>query len=465
MDAAARRLGIASGMTVTKARGLVPDLAVVDADPEGDAAGLKRLALWLGRYSPCVAPDPPDGIWLDITGCAQLFGNERALVKDIFRRVARAGLNVSVAVADTPGCAHAVARYVPAGRPVTIEPGKQREAMALLPIASLRLEADIVVGLRKLGFERVEQLLGTPRAPLAKRFGRMLHRRLDQSLGFLPEPIEPIFPPQVPWCRRGLLEPISTAEAFARVIAELAGDLARQLVATGRGARRLDLFFRRVDGQVQAVRVGTASPNRDPAHLAKLLRTRIDQVDPGLGIEAMTLIASLTEPLGAVQQDLADKAAPKIDLGGLVDTLASRFGRRCLYRAAPRASGMPERSVGIAGALDEQEGRRWADDLPRPGRLLDPPQPIQVTAMLPDHPPAMFVWHRHRYRVVQADGPERLHGEWWRDAGHEAAQPWSVRDYFQVEVEGGGRYWLFRQGDGERDATGPMRWFIHGAFA
>ena len=462
IDAAARAAGIRPGMTVTKARSLVPELAVVDADPAADLAALHRLALWAGRYSPFVAPDPPDGVWIDISGCAALFGGERPLLKDLHRRIASAGLTVQIAAADTAGCAHAVARHVPAGRPVTILPGDQRKAMALLPIAALRLDPGTVEGLRKLGFLSVEQLLGTPRGPLARRFGRTLHQRLDQALGHAGEAIEPVFPPKVPRARRGLLEPIATPEAFAQVIDDLASDLAGQLVALGRGARRLDCYFHRVDGRTQAVRVGTAAPSRDPAHL---LVTRIDQVEPGLGIEAMTLVAPLIEPLAAAQSDLAASAERKADLGALVDALANRFGQANLYRARPRAGGMPERSVGQAGAMEGGSACRWADDLPRPGRLLDPPQPIQVTAMLPDHPPAMFVWGRKRYRVVQADGPERLHGEWWRGQGHEARQPFAVRDYFQVEVEGGGRYWLFRQGDGEHGATGPMTWFIHGAFA
>lgn len=465
VDMAARALGITPGMTATKARSLAPELVVVDADPEGDLVALRRLALWCGRYSPFVAPDPRNGIWIDVTGCDQLFGSERALLKDLHRRVARAGYTVQVAVADTPGCAHAVARHVPAGRPVTILPGDQRKAMALLPVSALRLESGQVEGLRKLGFERVEQLIGTPRAPLARRFGKTLHKRLDQALGFAPEAIEPVFPPTVPRCRRGLLEPIATPEAFAQVTGDLVADLGAQLVAMGHGARRLDLHFHRVDGHLQAIRIGTAAPSRDIAHLAKLLVARLDQVEPGLGIEALTLVAPLTEPLGPSQSDLAGAANREADLGALVDALANRFGARSLHRAAPRASGMPERSVARLPALDQPGDRRWADDLPRPGRLLTPPQEIQVTAMLPDHPPAMFVWKRKRYRVTQADGPERLHGEWWREAGHEADQPYSVRDYFQVEVEGGGRYWLFRLGDGERAATGPMRWFIHGAFA
>ena len=297
VDRAARALGIVPGMPITKARSFAPGLEVVDAEPEADLEGLRRLALWAGqRYSPCVALDPPDGIWLDITGCAHLFDSERALLKDLHRRVAAFGLSVQIAVADTAGCAHAVARHVPAGRPVTIGPGEHRKAMALLPIASLRLDPDVVEGLRKLGLERVEQLVGEPRAPLAKRFGRTLHRRLDQALGFVPEPLEPIFPDQLPRCRRGFVEPIATADAFNTVIGDLASDIVGQLTRFGKSARRLDCYFHRVDGHAQAIRVGTATPSRDPKHLAKLLSAKVETIDPGLGIEAMTLVTPLVEP-------------------------------------------------------------------------------------------------------------------------------------------------------------------------
>ena len=471
IDQAARKLGVTAGMTVTKARAFAGPLEVIEADPDADLEGLRRLALWAGqRYSPCVAPDPPDGLWLDITGCAALFDSEHALLKDLHRRLAAFGVSVQLAAADTAGCAHAVARHVPAGRPVTIEPGDHRKAIALLPIAALRLEPDTIEGLRKLGFERIEQLIGTPRGPLAKRFGRQLHRRLDQALGFVPEPIEPVFPEQRPRARRAFLEPIATAEAFAQVIGDLVADVVAQLGQMTKGARRLDCYFHRVDGHIQAIRVGTAAPSRDPKHLAKLLAAKIDTIEPGLGIEAMTLITPLIETLAArqgggldtLQSDPRGKAP---DLVALVDALANRFGQRRLYRTSPYPSAMPERAVEAGPALGEPKGEAWDDDLPRPCRMLNPPEPVDVTAMLPDHPPAMFVWRRRRFRVTQADGPERLHGEWWRHAGPESDQPYAVRDYYQVETDSGARYWLFRLGDGENPATGPMRWFLHGAFA
>jgi protein ImuB len=467
VDASARAFGIVPGMTVAKARSLTPELRIVDGDPDADLEGLRRIALWTGgRYAPLVAADPPDGVWLDITGCSSLFGSERALLKDLHRSVAGFGLSVQIAVADTAGCAHAVARHVPAGRPVTIEPGDARKAIALLPIAALRLDAVVVDGLRKLGFERVEQLIATPRGPLAKRFGRTLHRRLDQALGNVPEPIEPIFPERVPRSRRGFMEPIATPEAFARVMGDLVGDVVEQLRSLGKGARRLDCYFHRVDGHIQAVRVGTAAPSREQARLAKLLCAKIEFVEPGLGIEAMTLVAPLIEPMAPLQgEGLQSLARRGPDLAALVDALANRFGERSLHRTTPNDSDMPERSVAFSRALAASSGRAWDKDLPRPARMLARPEPIDVIALLPDDAPRMFIWRRTRYAVTRGDGPERLHGEWWRDAGLEGEQPFTVRDYYQVETATGGRYWLFRAGDGENPATGSMRWFIHGAFA
>lgn len=249
VDGAARLLGVVPGMTVTRARGLVPELDVVDAAPEEDLEGLRRLALWAGRrYSPVVAPDPPDGIWIDITGCAHRFDGEMPMLKDMMRRIATSGMTCQAAVADTAGCAHAVARLVPSGRPSLIEPRGERAALSILPVGALRIEPGVAEELRRMGFERIEQLIAAPRGPLAKRFGRQLYKRLDQALGQVPEPIEPIFPPEIPRVRRGLLEPIGTAPALTQVITDLAVDITVLLTRTGTGARALDLYFQRVDG-------------------------------------------------------------------------------------------------------------------------------------------------------------------------------------------------------------------------
>ncbi len=359
-------------------------------------------------------------------------------------------------------------------------PGATAAALAPLPIRALRLPDATVATLHRLGLTRIGQLMAAPRAPLARRFGAALLRRLDQALGQVFEPIVPLAPPALITRRLAFVEPLVSAEAFATAIARLARSVCRRLEQAGLGARRLDLLFERVDGSVQAIRIGTARPARDPAHLARLLDERLETVDPGPGVEAMRLTLPLVEPFAQIQTAMAQTAMAQTamaqttmaqtatlldadappDLAVLLDRLANRLGAERIYRLAPVESDVPERAVRRIPPLAPPTRRSWPADLPRPARLLSPPQPVRALAPLPDHPPVAFTWRRKRFRVRRADGPERIHGEWWR----RDAEVLAVRDYFQVEDEDGRRFWLFRRGDGVDAATGDLSWFLHGIF-
>jgi protein ImuB len=460
-DANSRAIGLNAGMTVTHARALVPDLVLAEAEPERDAEALERLGAWaLKRYSPLVALDPPDGLWIDATCCAHLFDGEEAMLADLLARLGRSGFRAAAAIAGTTGAAHGLARF--AGPLAILPEGRERRAMAPLPLAALRLDPETLDGLKRLGFEAVGDLYDVPRAPLVRRFGPEPVRRLDQVLGFSAEPLAFIAPPEPTRARAGFVEPIGTAEQLRIAIRDLARALCRDLLASGLGARRLDLAFHRVDGDVQAVRIGTAAPSRDPAHLARLLADRLDRVDPGFGVEIMELTASLAEPLDARQlaSRLGEQGMRSGDLTGLVDTLTNRLGAARLYRLAPVESDVPERSCRVVPALAPPVGTSWAEGWPRPTRLLTPPEPVETIALLPDHPPVQFTWRGRRHRVRAADGPERIFGEWWRGDGETHA----VRDYFQIEDEKGSRFWLYRSGDGLDSGTGSQRWFIQGIF-
>lgn len=486
-DAAASALGLHAGMPLAQAQALVPGLAPLPAEPVADEAALRRLAGWCLRYAPLTAPDPPDGIWLDITGCAHLHGGEANLLCGLQGRLAAQGIAARAAIADTPGAAHAMARFGDSGHerkkgeaeresfppPSTfiVPPGGVAAAMARLPIDALRLPPDITDKLRLLGFETVARLAATPRAPLTRRFGPIVALRLDQALGTVFEPIVPAFAPDLVQARLAFVEPLLAAEAFAAAIAQLAATICTALENVGRGARRLDLAFERVDGSVHSLRIGTSRPARDAHHLARLLGEKLEQVDPGLGVEAMRLVVSRSEPLAYAQvaAALPDGETQGPDISALVDRLENRLGPRRVWRAEPVESDVPERSVRCVPALQPRpwEKRKplplragWPPGLPRPIRLLDPPQPVDAMALLPDQPPVAFTWRRVRHRVRRADGPERIAGEWWKRAGEMR----SVRDYFRVEDEAGQRFWLFRRGDGEDAATGDLRWFLHGFF-
>ena len=460
-DAAARAQGLRASMPLAHATAMVPDLAVVEADARGDLRALSGLAAWCLHLSPTTAPDPPDGLWIDITGCAHLHGGEAPMLEALVGRLAAAGLSARAGLADTPGAAHAVARH--GGGAVTIvAPGGQADALALLPPRALRIADETADGLRRLGFDLIGQLIGTPRGPLARRFGDGLLLRLDQAMGRAPEPIRPVLPPGTIRVRRAFVEPIATAEAFAAVIPVLVGEACTALERCGAGARTLDLVFERVDGGAQAVRVGTARPTRDAAHLARLLDERIEAVDPGLGVEAMRLALTLVEPLAPAQRGNGLDGGPgdAADIAGLIDRLSNWLGIGKVYRVAPVESDVPERAVAAVPPLAPAAGPGWVTAWPRPARLLPRPEPVEAVGLLPDHPPRAFTWRRVRHSVLRADGPERISGEWWRRSSEVAA----VRDYWTVETENGRRFWLFRQGNGVDPATGGLAWFLHGFF-
>jgi protein ImuB len=279
-------------------------------------------------------------------------------------------------------------------------------------------------------------------------------------LGRLAEPITPVRPAELVEVHRAFAEPIGAVETIARHIAQLGARLCAALERRGLGARRLDLIFTLVDAGTVAIRVGVSRPSQDHRHLTRLLCERIETIDPGFGVEQMSLTATLAEPMARRQSVSALVREQTSDVSDLVDALSNRLGAQRLYRVQPVESDVPERSVARIDPLAPDDGRDWTDPWPRPVRLLRSPERIETVALLPDHPPEAFTWRGVRRRVRRADGPERVFGEWWtRDAETRA-----VRDYFQVEVEAGGRYWIYRAGDGEDPDTGSQRWFLHGVF-
>jgi protein ImuB len=455
VDALAAREGLRPGMVLADARAAVPDIAVAAADPAADAESLRRLAEWCTRWTPWTAADGVDGVVLDVSGCAQLFGGEAALLEAMRGRLQRLGLQVRAAMADTPAAAWAWARYGEAG---VLAAGTAAAALAPLPVAALRLPPALVRELERLGLSTIAALAALPRTPLVHRFGEQPLRRLDQALGRQAEPIGPYRPP-VDWRRvRCFAEPIGRPEDVEAALQQLLQDLAADLAEAGQGVRQLSLTICRIDGSVQRWSVGTARPSRAVDHLARLFAEPLAGLDPGFGIEVLVLAAAVTEPLPARQLDWQRSDAASDALVRLIDRLQQRLGAAGVMRLAPVASHLPERAVGRLAPLAAPTQSGWTTPRPRPLRLLPAPEPITVTAPVPDDPPVTFRWRRVHYRVARTEGPERIAAEWWRTP--QDAEP---RDYYWVEDDAGRRYWLFREG--AYTAGRPARWYLHGLFA
>ncbi|WP_420142810.1 DNA polymerase Y family protein [Sphingomonas sp.] len=455
----ALELGLRPGMAAAHARALVAELEMLDADPDADRAWLDRLALHAVRkWTPIAAVSGSDGLWFDLTGTTHLFGGEERFCRRLLGFLKRLGFTATIAIAGTPGAAHALARY--GGRPIILLPtGSEAEAMAPLPLAALRLDASALTAAARFGIERVADLYPMPRGPLARRLGLSTVERLDQARGMIAEPIIPVVPFERPEVTRRLLEPIGTPESIMQVISDLVDDLVPLLRERGLGVRKVALGIDRVDGEVQHLSIGASRSTRDGQHLKRMFALKLPAVDPGLGIEAMHLVVPHSEPLDAsTVAALIEDNTRSPDLAPLVDQLIGRSGPSALFRVASHESDVPERAVRRVEPLAEPKGwPAWK----RPTRLLQRPEQLSnVIALLPDHPPRRFTWRRQDYRVIAGDGPERIHGEWWRRPG----ELWAVRDYFRVEAEGGLRFWVFRRGDGVDGPTGDLTWYMHGVF-
>jgi protein ImuB len=402
-----------------------------------------------------VAPQPPEDIVLDIAGCTHPFGDEDRLLADLAARLRRSGLTLRLGLGDTPEAARARARF---------GAGPQADLLAL-PVEALEAAPETTLALRRAGLKRIMDLACRPRRMLAARFGD-LALTLGRLLGeedrriTADRPLDPVF------ALRRFAEPIGRVEDGLACLQDLLEDAAITLLERHEGGRRFVARFFRSDGAVPGLAVETGRPVRDPAIVMRLFHERLealsDPIDPGFGFDCIRLDVAHTEPLAPAQDGLdgADHSAEP--LAELVDRLIARLGADRITRLAPLDSHIPECAVKIVPATMMAPWPAPSEDEPplRPLRLLDPPQPIEVTYGLPEGPPRRFVWRRHAHDVAHWEGPERIAAEWWRRRDRGGL----TRDYYRVEDKAGHRFWLFRHGlqGGETDQPA---WYVHGLFA
>lgn len=450
--------GVEVGMRAADAKAICPGLEVLEDKPGRPKNLLKGLGEWCVRYTPVVAIDEfgMDGLLLDISGCAHLWGGERAYLKEIVSRLKSKGYSVRLAIADTPGTAWAISRF---GKITPLIPsGQQVDALLHLSPEALRLEDTVLAKLRKLGFYQIKSFIGMPRSVLRRRFGEGFLLRLAQAIGTEAEVLAPLKVP-LPFSERiACMEPIKTRTGIEIAIQKILESLCKRMQSEGKGLRTGILTGYRIDGKVEQVSIGTSGATHSVSHLFKLFQLKIDQIRPALGIELFVLDVPKVEDV-ELPQEVMWSSKPGLDDNSVIrflDRVAGKVGHQAIHRFLPATKFWPERSVSRAGSITEKPTSPWRVDKPRPTELLRVPAPIEVMALIPDHPPKFFIYKGIRHLVSKADGPERIEREWWLDQGEH-------RDYYQVEDEGGARYWLFRSGhyDGEQ----KYKWFIHGFFA
>lgn len=498
VNALAEQKGIYTGMAVADARAIFPSLQVLDDKPGHAERILNGLAEWCIRYTPWSAVDMPQGLILDATGCAHLWGGENEYLTDINNRLKAFGYHARIAIADTIGTAWAVSRFgtasvtnVAAGAvkntnqmdiatdgpgestgqiihtttrdggncdQFIVQPCDQIAALLSLPPAALRLEAQTIERLIKLGLRQIRDFINMPRTALQRRFGPQLLLRLDQALGHEEEILQPVQPVEPYTVRLPCAEPILTRTGIEIALQTLLSNLCERLKKEGKGLRACLFKGFRTDGKIVAVNIGTNRATHNREHLFKLFEIKLDSIEPALGIEFFVLEAGKVEDVAIVQEKLWEQSAglQNAQLSELLDRITGKLPNARIHRYLPAEHYWPERSIKTATSLEEKPVTNWQTHKARPLQLLANPEPIRVTAPHPDYPPMLFIYKGNRYKVANADGPERIEQEWWLQQGEH-------RDYYVVEDEEGCRYWLFRLGHyGTEKFSG---WFIHGFFA
>ena len=465
LERRAARLGLYKGQPLANARAMVQPLAIVPADEKADAALLDSIADWCDRFTPLVTLDAPDGLLLDITGAAHLFGGEAAMLAHVTGLIARQGFAVRGAIAGTSLAAHALARFAPA----IVPPGGEAERIAPLPITALECDDKILRALRHAGLKTVGMVAERLHSELSERLGKAFVSRLKIMLGAEEQPLAPRRALPDLMAERHFAEPVVTQDAIAAALLGLAQSLSEILEREGRGARILEAVFFRADGKVDRIVLKTGEPLRDPKIMMRLLNQKLDALadplDPGFGFDLVRLEALLAEETRPTTISFDHDENARRQIAFLVDRLSVRFGEHRVQRFVPQDTHIPEAAGVTVPAQDRYFApenwtlnRRPGDPPRRPLRLLQKPEQIEAGFPLaPDGPPKFFYWRQCHHNVARAEGPERIAMEWWRHHG-------LTRDYFRVETEAGQRFWLYRDGLYHEKGFAD-RWYLQGVFA
>lgn len=463
------------GLTLSDAKARLPGLRAQPIEREADTVALKKLAAWCVRFSPITALWSDHAIMLEITGCAHLFGDERGMAEALSTRLNRYGYAHRIAIAGTPGAAHALAASASGQGPWICDPEAERDVLAALSVGALRLDEDACRLLRRFGLTRIGQLYGLDRAALARRFqsktkaGQVV-LRLDQALGLRNEPLTPLTPPPDYETRLPCPEPLASTEGVRCGLAQLTEHLCAELTEAGIGARAFAFHAFKAEGGVSTVMVQAARPVRAPEHVLRLFGERIDQIDPGFGLDLLVLEARRVGTMSvgplALSADLSGKDRDDEALAALADRITARLGDGSVTVRKPLATHDPNRYEVHAAFEGEWPDQGVTSPVagPRPLRQFDRAEPVEVLAEVPDGPPLQFLWRKQLRRVTRADGPERISPEWWHFLPGEGADQPRAKDYYRVEDSEGRRYWIVREGLYGDGRGGAPRWAVAGLF-
>ena len=447
----ARAIGLTPGMSVPDARAICPDLLTEKCDPAREDMLLRALRRWADQLSPSIALDKPDGLILDITGCAHLFGGELEMTKHAMERFEDMQFTVKIGIADTKGAARALARHAQSDISIS-NAGHTKYELEHLPIEALQVDNKTRLELRRVGFKTLGELYGVKHSELARRFGVETVTAFSKMLGQFPDPVSPMASAPVFAARMNLPEPIGFRADLQEVLGKLSQSVCGRLKTAKLGARQFHLTVRCVDTGDHVISIGFAQPCYDAGLVISQFERPLDNLKIEFGADWFRLLADTLETIKERQRIMGGEEQEAIeDLTQVITTLGNRLGFDRVRKFVPCQSHHPEREFMTIEAADSYAVTDWPDPARRrPLRIF---RPERLRTLEAGRPPKKFEWRKTEYTSRSSIGPERLSSEWWSSLRDD------VKDYWAVETEGGARLWLMTF-----PAKSEPNWFVSGQF-
>jgi protein ImuB len=430
----ARVKGIRPGHSLAQARSILPKLIARGRDPECERTAQEALVEVAEGFSPRIEDAGEGIVFIDIEGMERHFDDEHELGRAAIQSADAISLPARVGIAASKLAAR-VAAELPKS-PTVVEPGKEAEFLAPLPLARLAPEIDASVTLHRWGITSIGDLARLPESEIASRLGETGRDLHYAARGIDPRPLIPrALPPEF---REGMeLEwPLVALEPFLFIANAALDRLTKRMEVQGFACTRLELTMNLEPDGFHSRAIDLPAPTRDVKTMLTLLRLDLEKTPPGAPVTGFVIVAHPDRPRRAQLSLFGPAALSPEKLATTIARLISILGDGRVGMATTVDGHLPER-YGVAGYAPPPPPDQRRKPARSRGllavRVFRPPIPVEVITRQVDGETRIAAINGDgdiSGPVHMASGPWRIQDGWWKEAP-------AAREYWDVEVRSG----------------------------
>ncbi len=354
----ARRYGVFSAMSSSKARRLCPDAVFLSGDHSLYAEVSRQVHEVFADFTPHIEPIALDEAFLDVTGARSLFGDGTTIGHLVRNRISdELGLPCSVGVASSKFIAKLASKRAkpivdagaiqPGPGVLEIVPGAELEFLHPLPVQALWGVGPVTfTKLERIGVRRVGDLVALGRDALEVAVGRSAGRHLfDLANGIDHRPVESTRDVKSISHEETFAHDITDRESMRIEVVRLAEAVATRLRRHGSAARTIHLKVRFANFENITRSITPGSPVSSAPALVRALDEILGAIDPSNGVRLVGVgVSGFVEPVEQLSLlDLTDEGGRRSTAdtdrdwspaSSAVDRIRDRFGRDAINPAS-----------------------------------------------------------------------------------------------------------------------------------